>query len=410
MKVKLAIDKTAIRDFFFDHVEKIVFGAVLLGVAAIVDGAVVGGEKIDKEPRQLAAKADEAKNKIEQPRVLDIKATDVDKIAATSREPVAECLYVPSKPWTPSLRGSEQPRGVPPVLAVEGLCVAAEMGVFQVLTEEQKKAAAEREREPKKATPGGGDDQPEGNLLGGGGMPGNSMGNDLRGYRWAVLTGLVPVQKQNRAYVDAFRDSKHMDNDFPLDVGYLVERIEVTSPAEAKNPDWTDKKKVVEFNSGVKMSDAAKDWQSQQQEVVESKYIDPRLTFPLGPWLDGTWSRNVAHEPEIPFLSPDAMAAAGAAVASEETKPAEEGDAFDDRTPELMPGRGGMAMGPGGGPRGEPMVPAPSPGRGMGGLMGGPLVLSMAPISTTPSIIASSASSIFRSSRANATSIASSSF
>ena len=58
------------------------------------------------------------------------------------------------------------------------------------------------------------------------------------------------------------------------------------------------------FNSAEAEKEAAKDWPQQQPDVVEGKYIDPILTFPLGPLQNRGWGSNVAHAPEIPLFNP----------------------------------------------------------------------------------------------------------
>ena len=102
----------------------------------------------------------------------------------------------------------------------------------------------------------------------------------VRGKHWVVITGLVPLEKQASAYRKAFSDALGYDpaNDVPAYAGYIVERAEINSPADEKNPTFTKK-----FNSTDVEKEIVKDWTQLQPDVVDSRYIDPNLTFPLGP-------------------------------------------------------------------------------------------------------------------------------
>ena len=88
------------------------------------------------------------------------------------------------------------------------------------------------------------------------------------------------MEMQANAYRKAFGDSiaYDPDNDVPTYEGYFVERAEINSPADEKNPNFTEK-----FNPVDAETEATKDWPQQQPDVVEDKYVDPILTFPLGP-------------------------------------------------------------------------------------------------------------------------------
>ncbi len=69
-------------------------------------------------------------------------------------------------------------------------------------------------------------------------------GSEVRGQRWIVVTGLVPVEKQELAYSEAFKSAVNYDanKDYPEYSDYQVERVEVASPGEAADPDWKDAK------------------------------------------------------------------------------------------------------------------------------------------------------------------------
>ena len=120
-----------------------------------------------------------------------------------------------------------------------------------------------------------------------------------------VVTGLVPVEKQVAAFRRALMDAVAYDpeTDTPTYDHCIVERAEINSPDDVKNPNFTAK-----FDSSEEQSKARKGWPTEQLDVVEQKYVDPVLTFPLGP-LTHAWGKNVAHDPEIPLMSAETFGA-----------------------------------------------------------------------------------------------------
>lgn len=128
------------------------------------------------------------------------------------------------------------------------------------------------------------------------------MGDDIVGKHWIVLTGLVPLEKQDAAYIAAYKNSVRYNRtgDIPYYLGYWVQRIEVNSPADAANPQWD---KAKEFMSKEVLNSVMMEWSASGGEVVARDYIDGRLTFPLGPLVGRAWGDGVAHPPEVPLLS-----------------------------------------------------------------------------------------------------------
>ncbi|MCC6124098.1 MAG: hypothetical protein IT426_03990 [Pirellulales bacterium] len=346
MKAKLKLDKTAIKKFFIDHAEKVVFGIVALGAATIIYGAATGREKTDKRPEELLTQVAAAKSAIENARIEEKKAEEIDKITGMSRQPIDDSPYQLTKAILPPIGKSSRLRGEPPVLGTIKLAAAAGSGMFQIMT----------------APPTPGNNSA---------AVANVPGSDQRGMRWASVTGLVPFKKQRDAYSDAYRDCKQLDlvkDSMPDYRGYWVQRLEVFSPADLQNPNWSDAKKVVKFQSNTVEDEVKKDWgQSMQPDPVDPRFIHPYLSFPLGPLVDGTWDAKVAHAPEIPILTNEAIMgmAAPAPDAAAEKKPGEAG-AFDNR-PTVAGAGGGFYGGmPMGGERGYGAMPM-----GYGAMAGG---------------------------------------
>jgi hypothetical protein len=304
MKAKIKFDQNAIKSFFLDHVEKLVFSAVLLGVAAIVYGAIAGRDKFDKTPSELNEKAAAADAKIVQSSLKIAPVANIDQIAVIARQPIEEKYFEITKRLNPPPK-LERPRGMPKILPVEDLRVGAGMGMFQIQMSQQadkdKKAAA---------------------------------ASDLRGERWVVITGLVPLKKQIEAYGEAFSECKPWKNDAaPMYAGYRLERLEVTDNTDLDDPKCWEKAKKIGFKG---LESVPKDWGAPAQEMVDPRYSDPSLTYPLGPWSDGTWGENVAHAPKIPVMSLTGNQVVAETVAEEEPteteKPAGEGDVFANST------------------------------------------------------------------------------
>jgi hypothetical protein len=310
MKLKISFDKKSIVNFFLEHAEKVLLGLFILVFATIIYGAVMRREKFDQDPLQLVAKSKSTQRSLEGERPEKLKdllkeqqARDdkgdykkvADKITDFNKKGISvkpyECAVALDKP----LFGQKGKRGQPELIGAEELRAAADFGVF-LLNEKTASDDAPRAAAPAAPAIRPGRDP----RLSGGGMrvAGNST---LRGKHWVVITGLVPVAGQAEAYRNAFRDAVAYDpanDDVPAYVDYYVERAEINSPADEKNPTWTQK-----FNSVDAVKDATQDWSQQMPDVVENRYIDPILTFPLGPLQNRTWGENVAHPKEIPLLN-----------------------------------------------------------------------------------------------------------
>ncbi len=329
MKPKISFDKKAIGKFFLEHSEKVVLGAFILVFAGIIYGAVLRREKFDKATSDLASKCAESKQNIENKSEEKVKSMvnelmkdmlarddkgdykkDAEKIAAINKQGISvkpyECDVALDKP----LFGQRGKREQPEIYDVEGLRADADFGAFltNAAPAAENPDRTGRENTGRDKT---GRDKPGAlpPMYGGmppmyGGRPRNqpraAANAAVRGKHWVVITGLVPWEKQANAYRKAFSDSVDYNpvNDVPTYAGYTVERAEINSPADEKNPNF---KKIFDFPDNEK--EATKDWPQQQQEVVDIKYTDPILTFPLGPLQNRTWGNSVAHETEIPLMN-----------------------------------------------------------------------------------------------------------
>jgi hypothetical protein len=281
-KPKLQLDKAAIQEFFIQNVEKIVFGVFTLVFLYMVYAAIAGVKPYDKTPGQLMDTAKQNQSKLdnaESDKGLVVKDYDVQ--AKQNSTPISEKPYGSLANWDPAIFPKRELRDKPALYAVQGLRGTAGAGAFQMV---QEAAAGENGQ----AAVGG---------------------TKVQGQRWVVLTGLVPYDKQEQAFIDALKNagptnSYDATRDTPYYWGYEVQRVEVASPGDEAKPDWAKAKTIL---SGEAVKKAEKQWGLQQQspEVVAAEYLftpyPKGLAFPLGFLAKSTWGESVGHLPEIPI-------------------------------------------------------------------------------------------------------------
>ena len=135
---------------------------------------------------------------------------------------------------------------------------------------------------------------------------------EIKGARWVVVTGLVPIEKQLKAYADAFRAAAGYEasRDYPMYRDYQIQRVEVSDPsADVSAINWDNAptssfqqerdKTIIEWSTTGGMA-----------EIVNPTFVDYHLVYPLGPltgrtWADRSLADTVAHAPEIPVLKPE---------------------------------------------------------------------------------------------------------
>jgi hypothetical protein len=274
MKLQLKLDKKAIQQFFLDHAEKIVLAGIavcflLVTYHAITrEGFIVQGQttRQDSKPENLKQAVDNAKANIERPydpkRAYDKLAGDFKFNEAIHgfRGRVDPQSYAMVTPLNRPVSPSTVLRGMPTVLPVERL--VAEMGRGPV--------AVDR--------PGG---------------PG-PIGGQVRGRRWVLLKGLVPLGKQKELYKGLYGNATRQDpkHDSPEYRGFFVQRIDVTPGSSAAGERgnfylWTAAK-------------AAEGPVQQGTDVVDGRFVEPALCCPLPQVSDRVWGPEVAYPPEIP--------------------------------------------------------------------------------------------------------------
>jgi formylglycine-generating enzyme required for sulfatase activity len=125
------------------------------------------------------------------------------------------------------------------------------------------------------------------------------------GYHWVVLTGLVPLAQQTWAYHECFRGAypRGSENDTPKYVDFQVARAELQAQPSAAPP-WA----ALEV---AKAFDLEETWGGRAQELVDKRFVNRSLVYPLAQRVGGEWGAEVAHLPEIPVGDVGTPAAVG---------------------------------------------------------------------------------------------------
>jgi len=295
MKGKLNINLAGIQNFFLRHGEKLGFGVVLVLVILFVWGAIkTSGNTVDFTPKDLQAAVEQANQHIDSaPPAADKVATDYPAVARRLRIPIEETYYRTPTVWNPPLFEQESLRREPPVFVVEGLRAAAGQGVFAVRAQ-QGTAEGRTSTTPASATATA--------------SPASAMSpyaaaGATKGYRWVVVTGLIPIQKQWEAYIETFKKAQYKDpqRDQPYYIHYWVERAELDPHGQAGQVKWQ------RINPIAVLQKVYMEWRQFSPELVYQAFI-PRsvytpMAFPLGPLVGDSWGEEVAHPPEIPLAS-----------------------------------------------------------------------------------------------------------
>ena len=312
MKFQLKLDKKSLQQFFLDHTEKIVFGLVVFCFLMFVYGAL--GRKgyadpkgVVRRPEDLQASAANAKKWVDDADkrheiTLASLAPDYDlakrsfaTVVGRSRELLDANLFAINTPWYARVFHVRGKRDMPKVLPLVDLRGESGRGAVAM-----------------KAPAG-----PAVRVAGAkGSAPASAEADSVRGQRWVVLTGVVPLESQMVEYRNRLQSAAGFDpaKDAPEYLGFFVQRAEVRPDASGP-PDWTG------FYSTKTMDEARAAWTKTDAEVVAEKYVRPTLCSPLPVVTGHRWSLEAACPPRIKLKSND-TAGAAAEQPVEPTKPA----------------------------------------------------------------------------------------
>jgi hypothetical protein len=304
MKVKVKFDLASMKNWLFDHGEKVAFGAMALVFLLFVYSAL-NGEVLDatKQPEKLQEIARNATQHVADSKwddkqsgvqVVDYQERAKRDALSLEKFPLATALNLP-------LEDPKGKRDDPAIFQVEDLRVAAGVGSFAL-----KGATAAPGNQSRPSGPPG----QAGRASTGGVRPTSSA--NLKTQAWVVITGLVPIDKQAKEYDRVFSHAQgnYPDRNAPHYSGVIVQRAEV-KPASPDKLEWVDIATVDKFEE---------EWEVRGEETVAPPYVDPNLTSPLGPLVGRDWDESVAH-PKVPYLGAAEEAPAASAEPAAAAQP-----------------------------------------------------------------------------------------
>ena len=284
--MKPSLDVNSMKEFSIQHVEKFVFGGVILLLLLFAVRAVgtIGGLGPDFSAEELSDLAQSATNHWAgtDPRAyLAAKGIEVNPYGSRDApkilEPIPVEPYVHEVAWNDPISPPRRKREEPALMAIKDLRASAGHGAMRATS------SGSMGREPTAMT----------------------STRSARGRRWVVVTGLIPIQSQMEAYKTTFEDAVVRDwqRDLPLYLGYRIERAEVTGDE--------DPEQLARLWKPIKLLEAfrAAGYSSGGREVVDKRYFPAQtqearypMVFPLPPLIKGDLGPEVAHYPEIPLL------------------------------------------------------------------------------------------------------------
>jgi hypothetical protein len=137
---------------------------------------------------------------------------------------------------------------------------------------------------------------------------------------WACVVAKVPIREQLKLYQDAFEKAKggfDPARDFPQYKGYFVQRAEVIPGKELTwkaVPVYDGQHTSVVSNTPLNpvamsgsvmtklLTNAQQFWAGMSPDVIDGRFSDGVLTFPLPPLVGRDWGPEADH-PDIPLLA-----------------------------------------------------------------------------------------------------------
>jgi hypothetical protein len=344
------------------HGEKLGMALVAVCVLWLIYSGL-GREKLaaNRQPEQLSQNAQRAKQHIDETTYDQLpdekKLSPVDYQPAAVMKPIELGKYTTQIPLNPPEFAPKIKRGDPQLLSVEELETHGGVGLLAMFDPNAdpsgrgvvgrstpgadgarrttpKKGAkppsrSNRSKTPRRGASRGGEGGYGGGARGGvggddgysedGPMAGRSMGptqslteilpqggvrvgasDKVEGHYWAVVLAKVPLTKQMELYRRAFRDAEFYQPqyDTPAYFGYVIERAEISS--DGGPPQW----KRVEVVSERKMMEMTKNWGGNEiPPLIDQRYYDPLLTFPLPPLVGRDWDSSMVALSDVPLAT-----------------------------------------------------------------------------------------------------------
>ncbi len=347
--MKLKVSVGGIKQFLFEHAEKIVLGVAVLLLGSFAYSAITHQRVPDnRKPEILTNLSNDLSRRIEADgNVLpeDKKPAKVVFVNRAKRASVDLTKYALSSPWDRPPVDSKQKRGEPMLLAFEQPLAASGYNSFALRSTKRGEGNGPFRLV---APPRGGSVRRGGGE--GRGVAGEPLAHAAKraaqriGNReeqrgvipdsdakiearpWVSFVALVPIKAQMVKYMEAFEHTAmETANDFPnylrrpmIQVAVVDSGVEVTKENADQLP-W----KNVDLSPSSSFVKFKKKWQTQGAEVVAPEYVDPRFTMPLGPMVREEWDARAGH-PAIPMAEVDLTAGKPAEADDEGEEDAEE--------------------------------------------------------------------------------------
>jgi hypothetical protein len=282
MKVKMKFDAAGVKTWLFEHGEKAAFGLMVVVFLMFIYSAVKR-EVLEaaKQPERLQQAASEVTKHITDSKWDDKSAGVqlVDYQRRAQRDKVPFEAFAINVPLTHPVFDPKGKRDDPEILNAEEIRVGAGVGTFAIKNEA---VAGNPNAPPRAGQSAAGAVAARDNR----GIRPNADSN-LRAQAWAVVTGLVPIEKQAKEYTQVFSRAlgEVPERDVPHYARPKFERAEV-DPA---NPDKLEWKEVPSSEAFEAL------WDVPGEEIVAATLIDENFTSRAGPLVDSRWDPSAAH-------------------------------------------------------------------------------------------------------------------
>ncbi|MBI1248052.1 hypothetical protein GC197_09450 [bacterium] len=371
---KLDLQNGGLKAQMILHVEKLVFGLVILLVVAFVyfgtqqKSISTNPDELDSASKLALANINEKTwDKVEKDRWVP---PEYQTAAARASKPIPLPPYETPSSLKVRHKESIEKRADPKFLALENLEVVPGFAPFALISSNPAGGTGIMPGMRPGAAPGS-----EYDIYSGAGMPGElgmndentppvltleqtamlgaprSTGDKIQGTYFIAITGLAPLKKQLDLYNAAFKDrAAYLETrDYPRYVHFAVERRE-----QKADGSWSEWEKNINVNLARQI--ARYRWAFSFDEVAPPEYLDPVLTFPIPPILlfnPDKWARHST----VPLFEPTDLM---------NGEPGMEGGQFEEMPFQPggsdIPGDVPLGMMPGGMDGGPGMMPGSNPG------------------------------------------------
>ncbi len=335
MKKKMKFSGASIKRFFIENGEKLGLGVTAVVLLAFLYAALTAEPLSSDKPKEIVRAADDADKQIKlvdweaKKKDPELRPRDFNKEVQVSMTSVPEAPLAHSRHWDNRLFPDLIKRADPEVFPPQELQIAGGYGIVPhvpppIVAEIPGAIAPPAGVRPPAGSPRPGIlDAPdaEGLLPGAAGnapvkidqqaqLPGvRAPGAEPRAKFYAIITGLVPTEKQAHEYQRRFeyavKDPERTlqagqagDLDVPRYRFFFVERAEVKD-AKDTNVQW----QKLDYKSAI--ADIAQ-WAVQVPEIVDPLFVFPAdaentyITWPLPPLYLKNWGLEAAH-PKVPL-------------------------------------------------------------------------------------------------------------